>query len=68
MLKVDTRGMSCPQPVLMTKKGLEGAEKGIEVFTDSHSAIKNIKRFAIDNGYIIDEKKEDDFVILVINK
>ncbi len=36
--KIDARGFSCPQPVLMSKKGLEESPCGIEVLVDNNAA------------------------------
>lgn len=68
MLRVDTRGMSCPQPVLMTKKALGESSFGVEVLSDSKAATKNITRYAVDNGYKVEEKEEDDDLLLIIKK
>lgn len=68
MYKVDTRGMSCPQPVLMTKNALENSNSEIEVITDSPVAKGNIKRYATDKGYKVDEREEEDYTLLIIQK
>ncbi len=67
MLKIDTRGMSCPQPVLMTKKALENSDS-IEVLVDSPVAKGNILRYAKSNAYNVQEKTEGEDILLSIKK
>jgi selenium metabolism protein YedF len=58
--KIDCRGMACPQPVLETKKALEGPEaEEILVLLDNPSSKENVRRFAESQGYrvIISEEK-----------
>nr|WP_330383680.1 sulfurtransferase TusA family protein [Romboutsia hominis] len=45
--KIDARGYSCPQPVLMAKKGLEENPQGIEVLVDNNATCQNIKNLLI---------------------
>jgi TusA-related sulfurtransferase len=67
LLKVDARGMSCPQPVLMTKNALEKNPKGVVVYVDNETAVMNIKRFTNLNGYKINvEEKDEDFVLEIV--
>ncbi|MDS1030568.1 sulfurtransferase-like selenium metabolism protein YedF [Bacillota bacterium LX-D] len=45
--QVDVRGMSCPQPVIMTKKALENLEQGkIVTIVDNEVAKDNVVRLA----------------------
>ena len=45
--KVDARGLSCPQPVVVAKRAVEGTkEKEIEVLVDNEAARENVSRFA----------------------
>lgn len=49
---VDTRGLSCPIPVVMVQKALQnGAPAKLEVLTDAQVAVENITRFARSQGY-----------------
>jgi tRNA 2-thiouridine synthesizing protein A len=50
-MEVDTRGRACPEPVVLTKKGLdETAEGEILVLADGENARDNIVRFAQSQG------------------
>lgn len=57
MLKVNTCGMSCPQPVLMTKKALAQNPAEVEVITDNLTAKNNVERFLKNAGYNVEIKK-----------
>lgn len=46
MKEIDARGRSCPEPVILTKKALEGAGVPFEVLVDNSVAVDNISRFA----------------------
>lgn len=65
---VDARGRSCPEPVLLTKKGLEKNPQGIEVIVDNTTARDNIKRFATNSGYNIIVNEKDKEYTLKITK
>ena len=51
MKTVDARGLSCPQPVLMTKNALASKENSYEVLVDNSTAKENVTRFATNSGY-----------------
>ncbi|GAA0127376.1 sulfurtransferase TusA family protein [Clostridium senegalense] len=64
MIKVDARGVSCPQPVLMTKKALEENKDGIVVLVDNTTACNNVQRFMKNAGYNVSVKEdEEEFII-----
>jgi selenium metabolism protein YedF len=45
--KIDAKGLGCPQPVVLTKKALDGIEEGtVEVTVDNKPASENVARFA----------------------
>ncbi|WP_434303852.1 sulfurtransferase TusA family protein [Clostridium botulinum] len=64
LVQIDARGVSCPQPVLMTKKALENNKEGINVIVDNMTARGNVERFMKNSGYKVTiEEKEDDFIL-----
>lgn len=65
---IDTRGRSCPEPVLMTKKALELHPEGIQVLVDNTTARENISRFGKNAGYKIDTKEKHEDFLLTIKK
>lgn len=63
--KIDARGYSCPQPVLLTKKALEENKEGAEILVDNNTACMNVKRFMEHAGYKVSIKntEDDDFLV-----
>lgn len=61
---VDARGLSCPEPVIMTKNALESKPDTLEILVDNRTALENITRFATHAGYTVNHTEEgDDFRI-----
>jgi len=64
MNKIDTRGMSCPQPVLMTKKAIEQNPDGLDILAGDNTAKNNIKRFLESKGFSVEiEECSDEFLL-----
>jgi len=68
MKRIDTCGMSCPQPVLMTKKSLEENPEGLEIVVDNNTAKGNVERFLKNAGYNVSIKEDDDIFIIGAGK
>jgi tRNA 2-thiouridine synthesizing protein A len=52
--RVDARGFSCPQPVLMTLDEIKKRQKGeIEVLVDTDTSKENVSRAAASQGWQI---------------
>ena len=52
---VDARGLSCPMPVVMTRKAVENGNPAmIEVLADSRTAVDNITYYANHVGYKVE--------------
>lgn len=65
---IDTCGLLCPQPVLLTKKRLETDNMPIEVLVDSNAALENITRMAEQKGYKVSVTNENNTNKLLIEK
>ena len=67
MIEVDVRGLSCPMPVIRTKKAYDenpGAE--LTVLVDSHTAKENVVLMTKKMGYSVDvEEISDGFKLLL---
>ncbi len=64
MKKIDTCGMSCPQPVSMTKKALEESPEGLDIIVDNNTAKGNVERFLKNSGYKVTiTENEDNFIL-----
>jgi tRNA 2-thiouridine synthesizing protein A len=57
---VDARGLSCPQPVLMTLKEIKKMDKGeIVVLVDTDTSKENVSRAARSQGWQVKHVQED---------
>lgn len=66
MKTVDARGLSCPEPVIMTKNALASKEAAYEILVDNVTAKENVTRFATHQGYKVTvEEKGEDFLLHV---
>ena len=57
MNTIDTRGYSCPEPVIMTRKAI-AAGTPLTVLVDSETPLQNVTRFAASRGYIVAVQQE----------
>lgn len=65
---IDARGLSCPQPVLMTKQALASNENAYEVLVDNGAAKENVTRFANHAGYNVSVSEENGDYRLTLTK
>jgi selenium metabolism protein YedF len=69
MTTVDCRGMSCPQPVLETKKALEkSGPGGVLVLVDNPGSKENVRRFGESQGCSVDITEEKGTFRLSLKK
>ena len=69
MATVDCRGMSCPQPVLETKKALDkSGPEGVLVLVDNPGSKENVRRFGESQGYQVDITEEKGVFRLRLQK
>jgi tRNA 2-thiouridine synthesizing protein A len=59
-LTVDARGLSCPQPVLMTLDAIKsGGSDEIIITVDNETAKENVCRAATGRGWTIEDIREE---------
>ena len=65
---IDARGKACPQPVLMTKQGLESLKEGIlTVIVDDPTSRDNVERFARSQGCDVEiEQRKKAFFLNIV--
>ena len=57
---VDARGLSCPQPVLMTMDEIKKASQGeIEILVDTDTSKENVTRAAESKGWEVKGVREE---------
>lgn len=65
MNTIDTRGYSCPEPVLMTKNAIARGTP-LTVLVDSETPLQNVTRFAVNAGYkVSNEEIDGDYRITI---
>ena len=65
---VDARGLSCPQPVIMTRKAIQAGEFPIEVLVETVTSRENVRRMAEKVGCRVETKEMRDEFKLTITK
>lgn len=60
MKELDVRGLSCPMPLMQTKKALEDAPAEILVHADSGTAKANVTALLADEGYTVTVNESDE--------
>lgn len=66
---IDCRGLACPQPVITTKKALDGLREGeLMVIVNNASSCNNVERFALSQGCTVKIKEAGEDYYIHINK
>ncbi|MHB8051643.1 MAG: sulfurtransferase TusA family protein [Coriobacteriia bacterium] len=60
MKELDVRGLSCPMPLMHTKKAIEDDPAEIMVHADSGTAKANVVAFLHDAGYAVTVDESGD--------
>ena len=69
MNKVDARGLSCPQPVILTKKALEKCVFPLEILVETVTSCENVRRIAEKAGCQVSiEPVGDEFKLIITRK
>lgn len=65
---VDARGLSCPEPVIMTRNAMASKEPAYQVLVDNAAAKENVTRFAEHQGYTVTVTEQSGEYTLDIKK
>ena len=68
MKLLDARGLSCPEPVIMTRKAMAAGESAYQVVVDNPTARENVTRYAVHQGYQVSVKEKGGEFTLTITK
>ena len=68
MKKLDARGLSCPEPVVMIRKAMGTGEKAYEIVVDNVTAKENVTRYAQHQGYQVAAQESEGEYTLSITK
>jgi tRNA 2-thiouridine synthesizing protein A len=67
--KIDARGLSCPQPVILTNRKIKEMGKGVfEILVDTDTSRENISRLASVKGWQVEVNRVDEDYCLVLRK
>lgn len=68
MDKLDARGLSCPEPVIMIRKAMMSNENAYEIVVDNAASRENVTRYANHQGYEVSVTEKDGEFTLSITK
>ena len=69
VITVNASGLSCPQPVLMTKKALADLTSGrVEILVDTATSRNNVSRFAENKGWKVQTEERDGGYKVILEK
>ena len=68
MKTIDARGLSCPEPVVLTRNAMMSGEAAYEVIVDNNTSKENVTRYAEHQGYKVVVTENDGEFTLSITK
>lgn len=68
MKTIDARGLSCPEPVVLTRNAMMSGEDAYEVIVDNNTSKENVTRYAEHQGYMVAVTENDGEYTLSITK
>lgn len=68
MVKLDARGLSCPEPVIMIRKAMTSGEATYEIIVDNVASKENVTRYAEHQGYQVTVSQSEGEYTLSIQK
>lgn len=68
MNKIDARGLSCPEPVIMLRKAMMSKEDAYEIVVDNPTSRENVTRYAQHQGYQVTVVEKDGEYTLSVCK
>ena len=66
--QVDARGLSCPQPVILTRNAIQAGDFPIEVLVETVTSRENVRRAAEKAGCTVQVKEMDSEFKLTVSK
>ena len=68
MKVIDARGLSCPEPVVLTRNAMASGEAEYQVMVDNNPSKENVTRYAEHQGYKVSVTESDGEYTLSISK
>ena len=66
--KIDARGLSCPQPVVLASRAIREGVDALEVIVDNEVSKENLLRLAKKYNMRADVKEENQDIVIQIAK
>ena len=68
MTKIDARGLSCPEPVILISRAMKSGDAEYEITVDNRVSRENVTRYAEHQGYTVSVAEADGEYTLTIRK
>lgn len=68
MTKLDARGLSCPEPVILISQAMKSGDSAYEILVDNRVSKENVTRYAEHQGYRVSVTGKDGEFTLAIGK
>ena len=65
---IDARGLSCPEPVILTRQAMASGAACYQVMVDNNTSKENVTRYAHHQGYKVQISEQDGEYTLLISK
>jgi selenium metabolism protein YedF len=67
---VDTRGLTCPAPLIRTRQGLNEAapDEPVQILIDNPTSLSNVKRYLADNKLVFSVREEGNLATVTVNR
>jgi tRNA 2-thiouridine synthesizing protein A len=62
--QIDTRGLSCPQPVVLVDRAIKDGNTDLEILVDNEVARENVMRLATRRGLQTDVRQEGADIVI----
>ncbi len=66
--KIDARGLSCPQPVVLTDRAIAEGNTEIEVLVDNEVSCENVQRISHKRGFKTQVRHEGYDIVITATK
>ena len=66
--RIDARGLSCPQPVVLVDKAVANGDTDLEILVDNEVARENVSRLAARRGLKTDVRLDGTDIVITTAK
>ncbi len=66
--KIDARGLSCPQPVVLTSQAIREGADALEIVVDNEVSKENLLRLAKKYNMRADVREENQDIVIQMSK